>query len=146
MLVWGGTGINGAPLNSGGAYGGDRDGDGAGDACDCAPSDPGASSVPEEVDGLHLAADKTTLTWSTLPSLGSGGTYQLLRGATGAGPVGSSPETCVASALIGPTQQDAVLPAAGSGFWYLVRGRNVCGLGTYGSSSAGNERISTTCP
>jgi hypothetical protein len=100
--------------------------------------------LPEEISGLQVAADTTTLIWSAPPSLGSQGTYDLLRGRSG--PVGSSPETCVATLLVSPSQQDAAVPAAGSGFWYLARGRNVCGAGTYGFTSAGSERISNACP
>jgi hypothetical protein len=37
-------------------------------------------------------------------------------------------------------------PTAGAGFWYLVRGRNACGAGSYGADSEGNARIPVTCP
>jgi hypothetical protein len=37
-----------------------------------------------------------------------------------------------------------------SSYWYLVRGRNACGIGTYGfrgvGSVSGPERTSNTCP
>jgi len=44
------------------------------------------------------------------------------------------------------TAVDPDEPASGEGFWYLVRGRNVCGSGTYGYHSDGTENSTTTCP
>jgi hypothetical protein len=45
---------------------------------------------------------------------------------------------------------DAYVPAAGSGVWYLIRGKNACaGNGTYGNEGnhgvPGALRVSTTC-
>lgn len=40
---------------------------------------------------------------------------------------------------------DGELPAAGHGFWYLYRGRNSCGTGTYGFATGGAERIGAPC-
>jgi hypothetical protein len=38
-------------------------------------------------------------------------------------------------------------PAPGSGFYYLVRGQNACGAGTYGFNSASMERVlPAACP
>ena len=41
-------------------------------------------------------------------------------------------------------------PAAGQAFWYLVRGRNACGTGTYGYGATNGipttERVTQTCP
>jgi hypothetical protein len=44
-----------------------------------------------------------------------------------------------------PWDEDAAVPAPGHGFWYLSRGRNSCGAGTYGFASNGTERLSTAC-
>jgi hypothetical protein len=41
---------------------------------------------------------------------------------------------------------DAGVPPAGAAFWYLVRAKNVCGTGTYGSASGGSPRLGTACP
>ena len=38
------------------------------------------------------------------------------------------------------------VPAAGDATYYLVRGRNVCGEGTYGKASDQSERLSAVCP
>ncbi len=38
-------------------------------------------------------------------------------------------------------------PAAGDGYYYLVRSQSACGSGTYGSASSGAERQPLTgCP
>ncbi len=37
-------------------------------------------------------------------------------------------------------------PSAGSAFFYLVRARNACGVGTLGFGTAGVERTGTSCP
>lgn len=44
-----------------------------------------------------------------------------------------------------PWASDLALPVPGHGFWYLFRGRNSCGTGTYGYATSGAERISTAC-
>jgi hypothetical protein len=41
---------------------------------------------------------------------------------------------------------DAAIPAPGGGFWYLSRGENACGNGTYGTQSNASPRVTTTCP
>lgn len=48
--------------------------------------------------------------------------------------------------LPGTTLSDATVPAPGAGFWYLSRGKNACGNGTYGTQSNGTPRTTTTCP
>ena len=42
--------------------------------------------------------------------------------------------------------EDAQTPGPAAGFYYLVRGRNVCGDGTYGRASDGTSRASAACP
>lgn len=44
-----------------------------------------------------------------------------------------------------PWAPDASVPAPGSGYWYLYRGRNACGTGSYGYATSAAERISTVC-
>jgi hypothetical protein len=82
----------------------------------------------------------TTLTWS---DLGAGILYDvageslvsLLAGA------GTSDAACLAAELPAnvweDTQQD---PPPGEGRYYIVRPRDACGPGSYGSSSSGVER------
>ena len=44
-----------------------------------------------------------------------------------------------------PWAADSAIPAPGHGFWYLYRGHNACGVGSYGFRTGGAERISTVC-
>ncbi len=101
-----------------------------------------------DVTGLRFATDKTTLNWNALaPVPGPTAVYDLMRGLTSQFPVGGKPaETCLASATTATSRTDATLPALGTSFYYLVRGINSCGPGTYGSSSSGVPRTPTVCP
>ena len=125
----------------------DADMDGFGDVCDCAPLDSGAFSFPEEVGGVQLAPDATTLTWlSSAPRAGSGTVHDVLRGILADLPVGGPSGVCLDSGDPGVTAEDPTAPAQGAGYYYLVRGRNACGTGTWGFRSNGSERVSSTCP
>lgn len=44
-----------------------------------------------------------------------------------------------------PFADDGIVPTPGHGFWYVYRGRNACGTGSYGSSTSGAERIGALC-
>jgi len=126
---------------------GNLDRDARGDECDCAPADPGAFALPE-VTALTLAPDRLTLTWdSAIPIGGSATVHDVLRGILAELPVGSGPsEACLASGTQEATATDAAVPVQGSGYWYLVRCRNSCGLGTYGFQRDAIERTSAVCP
>ncbi len=126
----------------------DGDGDGAGDACDCAPSDPTAFAVPTEVRNLRLLPDRTTLVWdSSAPEAGPGTVHDVMRGDLAAvsalGSDGS--EVCLQFGLVGSTAEDPESPPPGAGFYYLVRGRNACGPGSYGQATGGSEREAGAC-
>jgi hypothetical protein len=126
----------------------DDDNDGAADGGDCAPVDPGAFALPGEIASLTLDADKQTVNWaSAVPSSGSATVHDLMRGNLGVFPVvaGSVDHFCVADSG-GPSASDATIPASGAGFYYLARGQNSCGNGTYGFSSSAVERTATVCP
>ncbi|MBZ5637609.1 MAG: hypothetical protein LAO51_02510 [Acidobacteriia bacterium] len=128
----------------------DSDGDGVRDDLDCAPLDPSAYAPPGEVANLGFS-DRVTMTWSTAGG-GSGTAHDVLRGGLGALPVGpgGNDEVCLADYLAATSLADATTPVVGSGFWYLIRGENTCGEGTYGyertGGAQGAERTSTTCP
>ncbi len=158
-VVWGG--YNGGNFRSGSRYSVDTDGDGVSNVCDddndndgvldvqdCAAGDPTAFAMPGEIQGLTLAPDKTTLTWtSAAPGAGTGTLHDVLRGALAELPVGSGgSETCLASGIPDATASDFSIPAEAQAYWYVVRGRNACGVGTYGSQSSGAPRASPTCP
>jgi len=122
------------------------DGDGAGDTCDCAPFDDTASALPGGVSGLESQGDKTSFNWiSQTTTAGAGTSYDVVRGSLGGLPVGLSAETCLESGSLDATAEDATSPDPSAGFYYLVRGSNACGTGTYGTSSSGNERMTGAC-
>lgn len=128
----------------------DSDADSAGDACDCATSDAGVFAAPGEVCELRVGdlGDKNALSWTSAGfDAGPGTVYDVLRGALDELPVGTgASETCVGSQLNVLGTSDPALPALGSGFWYVVRARNACGVGTYGFATSGQERTASACP
>jgi hypothetical protein len=118
------------------------------DATDCAPWNSGAFAVPGAGITVHIAADRRTFTWNSVAS-GSGVDtfYDMARGKLSQFPVGSgAAETCAGTAFSGTTLEDATAPAAGTGFWYLVRGHNTCGAGSYGTRSNGSPEATVVCP
>jgi hypothetical protein len=104
--------------------------------------------LPTEIHNQRIAADKRTITWGAPPPY-AGTTFDVIRGRVSALPVGSQPglENCIAQNIAATQTTDAITPSAGTSFWYLVRERVAgCGVGTYGESSAGADRISSACP
>jgi agmatine deiminase len=126
----------------------DQDADGFGDACDCAPDDGSAFSLPGEIEGVSLLADESTMTWdSAASSAGSGTIYSVLRSLAAELPVGSGAgEVCEASGISETSLGGLRTPPTGRIDTYLVRGENVCGVGTYGFATDGTERQSSACP
>ena len=118
----------------------DTDGDGAGDACDCQPADA-SDRAPKEVPSLIANRDAlggTSLVWVVDSS---GDAYQVLRGAVG-GWAGGDYGSCLAQGLFTTAYTDPDLPAADSGFFYLVAAQNYeCGLGSLGHRSSEAERV-----
>jgi N-acetylneuraminic acid mutarotase len=154
MLVWGG---GGDALANGGSYAPetDADGDGAGCSADCNDADPGSFAIPSEVSQLNIAGDKVELQWrSATGGVGLAMRYDIVRGSPAELPVGSGgSEMCLESDYapsgIDPTKvklDDPEVPDPGAAFWYLVRATNGCGIGTYGATSGGEERVSASCP
>lgn len=92
----------------------------------------GASSLGE-VTGLRFTA-RTTLGWDPLASPAV--RYDVARGLVSELPVGDGPsETCLApGGAITTSLVDTTVPSPATAFWYLVRGRNGCGTGPYGST------------
>ncbi|HET9299902.1 MAG TPA: hypothetical protein VFO11_08140, partial [Candidatus Polarisedimenticolaceae bacterium] len=125
----------------------DDDNDGVADGSDCAPLEAGSFALPREVSGVTFAADKVTLKWSSAaPGAGTATVHDVLRGNLHDLPVGTgASQVCLVSGQTGTSTTDLVRPSAGQGAWYLVRGRNGCGSGTYGAASSGT-RVSSTCP
>ncbi len=135
-----------------------------GTACDdgnsCTSSDQCLSGAcagvpvggPDEVAHLVLLADKASLVWDQVAGEVAGTVYDAARGDVAglpAGP-GGGDEVCVADDLSVATVSDTAIPAAGGGFWYLVRAQSPCGTGTFGYQELRGlppvERVTTTCP
>jgi len=125
----------------------DLDNDGHGDPCDCNPQDGGAFAVPGEVTGLQWN-DSFFFTWDPVqPSAGVGTLNDLLRGPIAGLPTGpNNPGPTLACGLQGSSFQDGAVPKVGEGFWYLLRGRNSCGVGTLGIGTGGSARVGLSCP
>ena len=129
----------------------DIDGDERGDVCDCAPIDPGAFAAPGEIGHLDvgLGSNKSRVEWCDQESrYGAQTSYDLARGTVDLFRIGAGNPTgsCVA-ATTDPLFSDPTLPAAGKSFWYLARGRNACGVGTFGFRRSGVERlVINACP
>lgn len=114
---------------------------------DCNDADAGAFAAPPEVVSLWFT-DETTLTWtSTADAAGSGTVHDVVIGLVSQGAPGSGvSETCVTVPAGTDTAIHAGLPPSGDVSWYIVRGRNDCGAGSYGAQSDGTPRSTPTCP
>jgi len=127
----------------------DTDTDLAGDACDCLPMDPQISSIPGDVQGLDLTkvGGNTRLTWLTA---GPTEIYDVARGLwTDLSADGGVDQAACVQSNLAALQFDDVDPdpLRGETVYYIVRGQNICGVGTYGFASFGADRIPTVpCP
>lgn len=149
----------------------DLDGDGAGDACDCAMTDPRAWSAPGETGRAIFYGPPTCLDVFFNPVNGAitcFGTRNLFDWFQPDRPGGvvtdlrydvirsdvpwtfTAATTCEATAIDrdGPFNHRylTAAPASGSGFHYLVRASNSCGAGPAGRSSAGEAIAARPCP
>ena len=88
-----------------------------------------------------------TVEWdSDAPNSGSGTVYDVVRGDLVELPVGGAGELCLDQDSSSTSLQDLAAPLSGLGFYYLVRGENICGIGGYGTDSFLNPRTTTACP
>ncbi len=108
---------------------------------DCNASDPSTFASPPEAHGLRLdslGAGETLVSWESLdPVVGAGAVYDLVGGALSQlradGNFGRA--TCLVSGFADtPYTDTSAAPPVGDAEYFLVRGRNGCGLGTYGDS------------
>ena len=116
----------------------------AGDACTGGACVGTIITAPPETRDLGVAADKARYTWAAAADATR---YDVVRGSTSAFPVGpgGGDEVCFDN-LAGAALVDTAVPSPAQGFWYLSRGENACGIGTFGTQSDGSPRSATTCP
>ena len=114
-----------------------------GETCTAGACGGGTPLAPGELQNARFT-DHTTMVWDTIPASPH---YDVLRGELSALPVGpgGAEETCFDD-LPTATLVDGTSPAPDTGFWYVVRGANDCGVGGYGTQHDLTPRTSTTCP
>jgi hypothetical protein len=123
----------------------DGDSDGSGDVCDCDPQDGGAFSVPGPAGGLALAKNAVNpdtdldMVWDSLaPTAGSGTAYDVIAGKlTGMAGNGLVPDDCPGNDLPSPGETFSRSLSPGEGVWYVVRGQNSCGDGSWDGGGTG---------
>jgi thrombospondin type 3 repeat protein len=133
--------------NLGDACDPDDDNDGANDASDCAPLNATASTPPVEAGGVQLSkVGGTTVAWAPDAAAAhdvASGTIAALRADGNVSAASCEQDDQGGTAWIDPRPD----PAPGQGYYYLIRGQNVCGAGTYGSATGGSERTpAAACP
>jgi hypothetical protein len=103
-------------------------------------------SIVEEISGVGWTS-KTDFGWQHAKVGGGKGTvHDVVRGKRADLPVGGGGEVCLASGTNATSVTDNAALNAGEMFWYIVRGRNALGTGTYGYRSNGVERVTGKCP
>ena len=122
----------------------DGDADGAGDACDCAPSNPAVFALPGVVPlGLTFDVTGTTLSWAASPGAVVHDLHRAGRSPGGPPPAAFSCD----QADLGTVAAVPAAPGDGKTSYYVVTGRNCFGTGSAGTASDGSPRpLSPPCP
>lgn len=108
-------------------------------AWNCSPAPP----VP--ADPIELALQKSgTDALFSWPAIAGASAYDLARGDLGllrssGGDFSVATDSCLASKDSATLQTDGDLPATGEGFWYLARGANCSGPGSYDSAGLSQD-------
>jgi N-acetylneuraminic acid mutarotase len=117
---------------------------------DCNDTIGSAWSAPVEVTNLRLtAASPANPSWdSQAEQAGFGTIYDLTSGTlSGSGGLNGGSAVCLLSGSSSISYNDSRPgPATGTGFWYLTRAKNSCGVGSYGFASNSAERSIPACP
>jgi hypothetical protein len=139
------TGACSNPMSPDGTACDDGDPCTADDACGGGICTAGATiGAPPETQDVTIGADRATVSWSLAASATR---YGVVRGRIDALPLGPAEDDQICFEVpSGTTLVDADEPDPGTGLWYLSRGANACGIGTFGAQSDGSPRITTTCP
>ena len=108
---------------------------------------PESVDLPSEIQNLRWPSDKVILVWDSIAAEAGPGTgYEVLRGYLTEFPVGSGPSEVCLDSPTAATVDDSETPVTETGFYYLVRGANICGISSYGTTSSGSLRTSASCP
>jgi hypothetical protein len=121
----------------------DTDGDGRGDACDCQPTD-GGDREPDVVRALTVGRGtegSSLLSWTTTAGADA---YLVTRGGLATlGP--DAYGDCLADGVAATSLEDADLPPAGQGYFYLVQAQNFdCGSGSLGYTGDETARLNAS--
>ncbi len=113
----------------------DDDNDGVLDPGDCAPLDDTAFAQPGPIQGLEMPlSDPTQVQWTT-QSLGTGTEYDVSTGIVGpsAGSINFPSGVCLGVVPGGVGTDLRPNPAVGTIYYYIVKSRNACSAGTFGT-------------
>ena len=111
-------------------------GDGLDNDCSGTADDAGALAGTSTMS--VTAAEGGTVSWTPLAGAN---VYDVVRGSLGVlasshGDFTLATNLCLGNDLVATTHADASAPSAGQGYWYVVRGANCAGPGTYDSGAA----------
>jgi hypothetical protein len=122
----------------------DDDNDGAFDVADCAPLDAGAFGIPVEVQTLSVSgAAPTQVSWP-MQTIGAATQYDVATGSFGSlGHVTFPAGACLGTSPSSPMIDSRTGPSLGQAYYYMVKSRNVCGPGTYGTAARDTQ---PACP
>jgi hypothetical protein len=98
-------------------------------------------ATPGPVSQLMFGTDSQQMTWGSVPLADS---YDLVKGGlmmllSSAGDFSSSLLGCLENDGLDTGASDAAIPAAGRGFFYLVRAKAACKSGTYNSGESSQQ-------
>lgn len=120
----------------------DHDGDEVATGEDCAPLIPGTFHQPLEIENVRFPNPETIAWDSAVPAAGEDTVHDLVRGVVADLPVaGEVSEVCLLPDSPPTFVVDPDVPAPDEAFYYVVRGHNECGDGTFGYATDGEERL-----
>jgi hypothetical protein len=129
----------------------DSDGDGRVDAfcggTDCTDLDPSVWAAPAEVTNVRVdVSTPSAVAWDGLEALsGPGTTYDLISGRLQSTAGHSlAPGLCLQAGGGSTHTDNRPEPDSSVAYWYLARGRNVCGVGSFGSVQ--RDATAVSCP
>jgi hypothetical protein len=111
-----------------------RDHDPFGDACDCAPDDPGNEPASEVDDSLRIAQSggSTHISWNMGAVTGP---FRLYRGFRGPATLTGYNQYCVGGPTDAASVDDTLVPRVNTIFFYWVARENGCGMSVAGRNS-----------